>query len=162
MHSSPLLIYLPLSHYLRQWLVHALGHPVHFPKGSYEHALLARHLQRVPPGACVQLWGEGMVAVAVPRLRGKPAESYNYLSRRGRVLLVDAVTQLFLLDMWSGLAPAIGRPSLGEAIENWCRSRGITPEHREAVRRRFYRIRQHYAEQGILLGRTYRKRKSVT
>lgn len=151
-----LLIYLPLSPYLREWAVHALGSPVRFPRGSYEHALLGRHLSRPPRGADPQLPRPDAVAVEVPVLRGKPMEVYNYLPRAGRSLLREAVLRLFVIDLWSSLSWAILRPSLGEAIEEWCRSRGIAPEHREAVRRRFYRIRSRYNDMGLTIGRRYR------
>lgn len=153
----PLLIYLPLTGYLREWLIYRLGSPVSFPHGSYENAVIARHITRLPPHTAPQLCAPDCLPITVPSLLGKPPHLYNYFPRRGQAALTEAINTLFTLDLWHSLAPKLTTPHLNESIEQWCKSRHIAPQYREAVRQRFYRIRQAYAARGIILGKKYKE-----
>lgn len=153
-----ILVYIHLDGYLREWLTNQLGDPVVFPNFSYENALLARHITRIPPGASPQLRGEGDVAIAVPVIQGKPPTVYNYFGRRGRYALLCAIDILFRMDMWHSLAPYITSGSINASIEQWCVQRGISLDNREAVRQRFYRIRKYYGQCGIILRKKYREK----
>lgn len=153
-----LLIYLPLTGYLRQWLTHQMGMPVVFPRASYENAVIARYISPLPAGYAPQLCRPGDVPIVVPQLHGKPADRYNYFGRRGVAALTEAVNTLFTLDLWHGVSSLISTSQLNEGIEEWCIARGIELDYREAVRQRFYRIRQNYAKHGVLLGRKNHKR----
>lgn len=152
-----LLIYLPLPSYLRQWAVSRFGDPLRFPRSSYENALLARHLSRLPPGHAPARRGAGEAAVAVPQIGGKPAGTFCHLPRRGRAELCGALSALFTIDLWQSLAPLIGTRGMERAVDAWCASRGIALDFREAVRQRFYRMRRDYARDGVAAGRRYRK-----
>lgn len=155
-----LTVYVPMPAYMRQWLRSRFGCPARFPAGSYENAILARHLTRPPRGAAPQLPSPLAAPVAAPSVRGKPAATHNYLPRRGMALLAASVSTLFTLDLWGGCVCLLASESaaIGEGLEEWCRSRSITPENREAVRQRFYRLRLSYARRGVILGKRYRKK----
>lgn len=153
-----LLIYIPLTGYLRQWLIGRMGSPVSFPRGSYENAVIARHLSRLPKGLAPHLCGPDDVPVCVPVVHGKPPEVFNYFGRRGVAELTEAILTLFTLDMWHGIAPLLTSARLNDGINDWCKARGISLDNREAVRQRFYRIRKAYGERGIILGKKYGKK----
>lgn len=153
-----LLIYVPLTGYLRQWLTGRLGIPVSFPHGSYENAVIARHIARLPKGYAPQMCGRDDVPVVVPAIHGKPPEAYNYFGRRGVAELTEAIATLFTLDLWHGVAPLLTSSALNEGIDKWCAGCGITLDNREAVRQKFYRIRKAYAQHGIILGKKYKKK----
>ena len=152
-----LIIYLDLSGYLREWLIHTMGTPVEFPHHSAENAILARRIGRLPRGVRPDLYRPDAVPVVVPSIRYKPSTEWNYLGRRGRVELTDAIDNLFCIDMWQCLSPQIGSGNLTRCIYEWCCERGITMDNVEAVRQRFYRIRNNYAKYHIILVKKYKK-----
>lgn len=156
-YKDRVLIYIPMAGYLRQWLVGQLGIPVRFPKGSYENAVIARHISRLPPDGSPQLGGPDDVPVVVPAIHGKPMETYNYFGRRGAAALREAVANLFTLDLWHGVAPRLASSGLNEALDGWCAKKGIDLDSREAVRQKFYRMRKAYRRHGIILGERYNK-----
>jgi len=160
MSANPLLIYIPLTGYLRQWLTHALGDPVVFPSHSYENAIIARALSPLPAGRAPQLRQPDTVAIACPSVLGKPIDRYNYFGRRGCAALTEAINTLFTLDLWYGISPLLTTRRLNESIDAWGKSHGISIDYYDAVRKRFYRMRQRYAEHGIIVSRAT-KRKSL-
>ena len=149
--------------YLADWLVHHFGRPVRFPNHSPENVLLHRLLSVRPRGlsddaAADDAAGEAVPLVLTDSSRRKP-EHYNYLGRRGRAVLRTALTDLFLLHLWTECAGLLyTRRGLNAAIEAWCRANGIRPEAREAVRQKFYRVRRHYARHGIIVSKFYGKK----
>lgn len=173
-----LIIRLPLPPYLCQWLASRMGTPARFPNGSFENAILARHLAKAPRPLPSQSFlsinsiksnktneekaSASLARIAVPVVRGKPPSLFRHLPRRGREELRAAILTLFTLDLWNSCVPLLASRdvSLTDGLDEWCRSRSITPENREAVRQRFYRLRRAYAERGVILGRRYKKKKS--
>lgn len=152
-----LCIYLRLPGYLREWLAATLGTPVVFPPHSAENAIIARHIGRLPRGMQPDLYEEGDIAIAVPTIRYKPVTEYNHLGRRGRVELSDAIDMLFCIDMWNNLSPYLASGNINGRIDDWCQERGISMDNTEAVRQRFYRLRNNYAQYNIILGKKYKK-----
>lgn len=146
-------IQIPLSGYLRDWVVHQYGVPVQFPPRSYENAILARYLtKRAPLQPSVQ---DG-VLIGLPQVRGKDAVCYCSISAIGIAALQDAIDVIFRLDMWHSLAPLLTQGNINVRIREWCISRGISDDHVEAVRQKFYRARKDYAKCGIILGKQYK------
>lgn len=145
-----------LSAYLSEWLTRRYGSPATFPKGSYENAIMARSLMRPPHGTPRPLTDrealrQGLTLISAPAVHGKPHETHYHLPKAARQRLARAVSMLFTIDLWESLAPAVARrKGIENAIEQWARSRGIRPEHREAVRRRLYRMRLRYQGGGKL------------
>lgn len=152
-----LLIYLPLTGYLRQWTLHQLGSPVRFPRASYENAVIARYLSPLPTGHAPQVGGEDKVPIVAPTIHGKPPERYNYFGRRGVAALTEAINTLFTIDLWNGLAAYITAAQLTARVDDWSKSRGISIDHHDAVRKRFLRLRQSYTQRGVILSRRYNK-----
>ena len=151
-------VFLPVAGYLREWLTSRFGNPVRLPARSYEQEVLRRCVSRTPKG-----WmplpqdGQG-VAVVLPDDDMRRPETYCYLGRRGADKLRAALTALFSIDLWQGMqVELLRRGGLNAVIEEWCRERGISPQHREAVRQRFYRMRCNYAAFGVAVGKKYRK-----
>lgn len=154
-----IVVHLPLPPYMRQWLTRRLGLPVRFPPRSHENLLLHRVLTRRPQGAPIEPEGPDTVPVVIPDSAIKRPEYYNYLGRRGRSEMLQAVEHLFRLHLWSECAGLIGSSrELNRGIDEWCRANGIGIDAREAVRQKFYRMRRDYMQYGIVLGRKYSKK----
>lgn len=143
-----------LELYLKEWLETAMGRPVRFPSKSYENALLHRFLVR---GGQNRLVDDNVLLVITDCHYRKP-ETYNCLGRDGRRAMAAAIDALFRIDLWSGCAGLVGsKGNLNNGIEEWCRRKGISPQNREAVRQKFYRMRKAYQERGIIIGKIYGK-----
>lgn len=154
-----IVVHLPLPAYLRAWLTHTLGDPVRFPARSYENLLLHRLLTRRPPLAPIEEPRQDTVALVIPDNAVKRPEYYNYLGRRGRAEMTQAVERLFRLHLWSDCSALLGASGeLNRGIDEWCRTYGIGLDAREAVRQKFYRMRRDYRRYGIVLGKKYAKK----
>ena len=155
---SKFLIYLHLEPYLHQWLTHSLGNPVEFPAKSNENAVIRRFLQTKPTDALPDLYAEGMTAVCIPDSKAKPVQHYNHCGAKGKKALAEAIEDLFRINLWSELAPLVcreerGGGGLNKLIVSWCEAHGISDDHTEAVRQKFYRMRKAYAKYGVFLGK---------
>lgn len=160
---SKFLIYLKLEPYLHQWLVHSLGNPVVFPAKSNENAIIRRFLQTKPMDAMPDLYAEGLTAVCIPDSKAKPVQFYNYCPPKGKAAIVEAIEDLFRINLWEELLPlsysaertACG---LGQMIASWCEAHGIDDDYTEAVRQKYYRMRKAYAKNGMFLGKLRKNR----
>lgn len=152
------LLTLPISGYLREWLVHAFGMPARFPARSFENAIICRGLVKPPAHQAVtpSRATEDAVHIVAPVCHGKPFASYNILSRKAQSELIEAIEILFRLDLYHSLMPQLAKPGINDAIDGWCKSRGISLQFREGVRQKFYRIRKDYRSCGIFLGKKYK------
>lgn len=151
-------IYLPLPPYLRQWLTTAFGLPVRFPPRSYENLLLQRATCRGKGTQTLSHRPEGSVPIVIPDNGRRRPEYYYRLSRHGRQHLSSAIDGLFRLNLWSECCGLCNRRGeLNESLDNWCRDHGISVEHRDTVRKKFYRMRLDYERYGIILGKKYKK-----
>ena len=146
-------ILIPISGYLRDWVVYQYGEPVRFPARSYENAVLSRYLSKRAP---LQSSPQDGVLIELPQVRGKDAVCYCTISAVGISALIEAIDVIFRLDMWHSLASLLTQGSINDGIRDWCLSRGISDEHVEAVRQKFYRARKEYAKNGIILGKRYK------
>lgn len=152
-------IYLQVESYMGAWLRSTLGNPVRFPKKSSENALLSRIVTTRPDDAPPEVRTEDSVAIVLPDNAERRPEFYNYLGRRARSKLLNAIDCLFRLHLWSECAPLIAaRGELNKGIDEWCARHGIALDHREAVRQKFYRMRKSYNDHGIVLGKKYNKK----
>lgn len=151
-------IYIHLKGYLSEWLVNRFGFPVKFPPRSWENIIIARNLAKktlaTPELPSVT---DGLVPVVVPSVSGKVFTLYNHLPQRAEEELLAAIESLFRLDMYYSLIWRVTSNNINDHVEEWCCSRGIIPDHREAVRQKFYRIRRDYEKNGVILRKKYIK-----
>ncbi len=150
---SQFVIYLKLKPYLAEWLVHSLGVPVCFPHCSNENAIIRTFLQKQPPGK-VEKQTDGMVAIVIPDSKAKPVSTYNYLGEHGKKALAEAIEDLFIQNLWaelSQLALSSNGKGVNGFIAAWCELHGISLDHVETVRQRYYRLRRSYTDKGIEL-----------
>lgn len=154
-----IVVHVKVERYIKQWLEHSLGNPVRFPSRSYESELLRRSLRKRPrTSSPVAVIDPCSVAVVIPDDDYKRPEYYNYLGFHGQRALQSAIDGLFRLSLWSECAPLIhSSRELNRGIDAWCGAHGIELDCREAVRQKFYRIRQSYRQKGVILGKIYRK-----
>ena len=150
-----ILVYIKVSRYIQTWLASTLGNPVRFPAGSYENAVLHHALRRRPSGMPPELPAVGMVGIVIPDSSARRPEFYNYLGRRGQRMMQEAIEHLFRMHLWSDCRHLIGTSLLEAGLDEWCKRHGIAIENREAVRKKFYRMRKAYLRYGVILGKKY-------
>lgn len=159
LYMSQFLIYVPLEKHLSEWLTHHLGDPVAFPAYSNENAVIRAFLQKLPPGKEPELNDGTMTAIVIPDSSAKPPETYNYIGRKAKKAIREAIRDLFLRALWSDISPleksAVG---LNALIAAWCESHGIGVDRIEAVRQCYYRVRQSYARKDINLRKSSKPR----
>lgn len=153
-----IVVHIKVSRYVKMWLEATLGNPVRFPAHSYENALLHHYLRRRPSGEVPEGASADAVAVVIPDCSVRRPEFYNYLGRRGQGVMREAIDHLFRMHLWSDCRRYVGTKQLERSLDDWCRRYGIGVDSREAVRKKFYRMRQVYARHGIILGKKYTKR----
>ena len=143
---------LPLPPYLRLWCLSRYGSPLRFPRRSIEADVLRRGLSRLPRGESPMRAGASSVEIHLPDDGLRRPDVWFHLPRRARVTLRGTLRQLMLTDLWNSLGDAsLAGTGVTEAVEQWCASRGIPPQHREAVRQMFYRLRRSLTERGIVV-----------
>ena len=155
-----LTITLHVEPYLQEWAYHRFGRPVRLPRGSYEQLLLKRSLQKPPrlPLHDAPLAHQPSrrlpLQIVLPDNAMRRPEYYNYLPRRARLQLIHALEDLFRLHLFSSCRHLIHqRGALLRGLDAWCQEEGISIDHREGVRQKFYRMRRAYEASGIILGR---------
>lgn len=159
---SQFVIYLELKPYIKEWLINSLGNPVTFPSHSNENAVIRTFIQRRPADAPVETNNDNsLTAVHIPDSKAKPAEYYNYLANSGKRAVIEAVEDLFLQNLWDELA-TLAHMNNGKGVNThiaaWCEMHGISLDHVETVRQKYFRIRKAYTEKGIDLRNFLRKK----
>lgn len=142
--------------YLRQWLLTRFGSPVRFPPRSAENALLRTLLSRPPAVRELDETKGELIRIVLPDRRLRKPEHYHYLSRRARATFISHIDDLFRLQLWRDMTPALlGQVGLCKALECWCRTNGISVDGFDAVCKKFYRMRREYAQCGIVLSKSH-------
>lgn len=159
---SQFFIYLKLKPYLKDWLVYSLGNPVRFPDHSNENSVIRTFLQKWPPDVPVDVMNDDYTAICIPTSKAKPAEYYNYLSAAGKKAVAEAIEDLFRQNLWSELAQltlANNGRGVNTHIAAWCDMHGISLDHIETVRQKYFRMRKAYTDRGIDLRNFLREKK---
>ena len=143
-------LYLELPTYLHQWLLHEFGDEhgiVHLPRGCAEHDVLELCLKKWPPREPVETMGPGKTPIAIPDLKSRPWEHYNYLNAHGKKLLIHVIHVRFRVQLWHDLS-AFNKLHLPitDSIYDWMEAHGIEPEEKswEAIRQIYFRQRKRY------------------
>ena len=156
---SKFVVYVPLPKYLSEWLVSRLGNPVVFPASSPQNAVIRTFINRPPKDYVPETGSESTPAIAIPDSVSKPANTFFYMTRKGKEAVAEACKDLFLRALWTDLSPLIESPvGLNSLIAAWCESNGIGLDRVETVRQCFYRIRKDYARNGVNLRKSSRKK----
>lgn len=145
-------IFLSLDPYLAEWFVNDCGgeQPCVLTKGSIESKVLEVYLQRLPHAVQPQLSaGPGEIAIAIPAIRHRPAETYNYLPKRARAALITCIRNRFDIALWNDLHNfgKIGRRQ-DELIYAWMEKHNIAPTEANwnAIAKRYQRQRDLYLD----------------
>ena len=156
---SQFCIYVKLQPFVSQFLTHSLGNPVTFPAQSVENSTIHHFIDRLPEGKLPDTASDNLTAIRIPDSKTKPAETYNYLSPRGKDAIIECCELLFNRDMWTELGDmsAIGCKTM-TAIYAWCEKHGISIEYADTIRQRYYRMRDSYKKKGIDLMKKNRNR----
>ena len=149
-------ILLPLHGYLKEWLYNKFGNPVRFPKYSYQHAILATFLRPLPKYADNNLVDKDGVRIYIPNLENKQWQTYNYLCHEGESKLMESIEYLFRVDLLE-LFYTIHQTGIRQRLNDWCKSRDISFDNREAIRQKMYRMHHRYERNNIVIGTRYNK-----
>lgn len=156
---SQFVIYVSLPKYLSEWLTTKLGNPVVFPPSSPQNAIIRAFTMQLPPGQTPELADEGKVAIVIPDSVSKPPMKFNHMTRTGKEAVAEACKDLFIRALWADLSPLVDSPvGLNKLIAAWCETNGIGIDRVETVRQCFYRIRRDFAQSGINLRNSSRKK----
>lgn len=156
--------YINLPDYLKEWAVNRWGNPIRFPSGSVENSVIRNLLQKLPKGVEPVLPSDGAVAVVLPNSKHKPLETFNYISVEGRDAIAAMVHDLLSVQLWNDMrrylfsADEVQDPRrnpmgkiAGELkanvgvmniIRNWCRVNGISIDHDNTIKQKWYRQRK--------------------
>lgn len=159
---SQFCIYVKLKPYLAEWLINSLGEPVRFPDNSNENAVIRTFIRQLPPGTVPEVKEEGDIAIAIPDSRAKPPMRYNYMGERGKKALKETIEDLFIQNLWTEmghLALASTGKGVNSHIAAWCEMHGISLDHVETVRQKYFRLRKAYTENNIELRNFSREKK---
>ena len=85
----------------------------------------------------------------------------NANARQSKVAVIEAIEDLFLQNLWDELA-TLAHMNNGKGVNShiaaWCEMHGISLDHVETVRQKYFRIRKAYTEKGIDLRNFLRKK----
>ena len=130
--------------YLWQYVRRNFGEFAAFPRGSFVNYILHRLLTKRPPNAEPRRAPSAPILhIVIPDCRFKKPEYYNYLTPRAEIKIRKALFETFDLDMWRSLQRLIRQGMrIEHAVHHWCEQVGLDIAGREAVRKRFYRMRK--------------------
>lgn len=152
-------LYLKVKPFVKQWLIHHYdGEPIEFPSQSVENATIRRFIQRLPKDKLPEPQKENEVAILIPDSKAKPAQYFNYMGVLGKEALEEVIEDLFKRALWNDLGTLEdqyereGKPfKLLKMIRAWMEMNGISIDHEDTVKQRYFRIREAYRNRGINL-----------
>lgn len=151
---SKFFIYLKVPEYLKQYLENSLGDPVLLPDGSPERIIVERFIQKKSDTDIPDTENDSNLRVQIPPMRGKPPEYWNYFSEEAKNCLIESFEAMFTMNMWKDLNNInniLANSTLTNLIYAWLRKNGMSIDHWEMVRQRYYRYRKRYKKKGISL-----------
>ncbi len=147
---SPMLVYIQIPAYLRQWVLHDFGDNegvVRFPRGSAENDVLEYTITCQPKDEPPQLRQEGDLAIEVPDFKSKPQPYYCYINKKAKEMLAHIIYVRFRMQLWQDLN-SIERLQcpITDMIYEWMDRHGIDddPKNWETIRQIFFRQRKQY------------------
>jgi len=159
---SKFVIYLKLKPFIAQWLVHHFGSPVTFPPQSVGNRRITAVLLRRPADVPPEMSGPGLTPVAIPYSKQKDPEGWNYVTPRGKRIIIEYIEALFADNLYAEFREMCDEDSkLQTAAYAWCEMHGISIDYADTIRQRFYRERCRLNAKGVDLRRKKRKRTAV-
>lgn len=156
---SQSVIYLKLKPFIRQYLVHAFGDPVRFDDHSVTNARIISVLQRKPGYHCPDTPADDLTAVCIPYSKQKDPAAFNFVSSKGKTLIIEHIEAVFLMNLWNEMSQMCGDDTkLQTAAYAWCEMHGIDLDYADTIRMRYYREKKKLLEHGIDL----RSKKRIT
>ena len=97
------------------------------------------------------------VAICIPYSQSKKPESYNYLSKPGKLAIAEAINDLFSMQMFEDLTSvAVRNVPVKYLIEDWMYKNGIKDDNYDNLKQKFTRIKDSYRKHGINISRGYK------
>lgn len=143
---SDICVYLQVEPYLAEWIKASHGDPVDMLKDSPESRLLKLFLEKQPAGVLPDNPADFNLAIKIPWYKEKDPRVYFYLSEKAKELIAECYQTLFIQNMWRELGNLHEcNCSLTSLIYAWLDKHGISEEHWETIRQKYYRIRKKYS-----------------
>lgn len=157
---SEFVLYLKLKPFIRQYLINSFGDPVRFDDHSVTNARIVSVLQRRPVNCTPDTAAEGLTAICIPYSKQKDPASFNYVSNSGKKLIEEHIEAIFRTNLWNEMSQMCSDDTkLQSAAYAWCEMHGISIEHADTIRMRYYREKVRFNKHGIDLRCKKRKRK---
>ena len=150
---SDYLVHINVAPYVAEFMYHHFGNPVRLVKDSPEARLLKTYLERMPEGARPDVGVGNNLRIAVPWFKEKDPRVYCWLSPMSKAALGECFESVFLRNMWVELLqmPEV-RCRISTMIYAYMERHGISEEHWECIRQKYYRLRkQYFKEKGVKL-----------
>ncbi len=160
---SNFVIYLSLKPYIRQYFVSKYGIPIKFEAQSIFNDRLVTLLQKRPKDAEPEVAGPDLTPICIPYSRQKDPESWNYISKYGKQILINFLESVVNLDLWKHMNDLCADDSqIQLAACDWCSRNGIDISYADTFRMRFYRKRKLMMKKNIDLRLKRRNRSGKT
>lgn len=139
-------IYLKVEPYLAEWMKASHGNPVQMVKDSPESRLVKLFLEKQPIDIPIDNPNDFNIAIEIPWYKEKDPRVYFYLTERSKAMIAECYQTLFVQNMWRELGQLQEcNCSLTAIIYAWLDKHGISEEHWETIRQKYYRMRKRYA-----------------
>lgn len=154
---SDFTIFIKLPAYEIDWCEHHFGRPCQFPAQSNVNNVIRHFLRLRPADAIPEEKKDDELSICIPFSQSKKPESYNFLSRPGKLAIAEAINDLFSMHMWEDLtSTAVRNVPVKYLIEDWMQKNGIKEDRYDNLKQKFTRIKDSYRECGINVSRGYK------
>ena len=154
---SDFTIFIKLPAYEKEWCEHHFGRPCQFPAQSNVNNVIRHFLRLRPSDALPEEKMDDEVAICIPYSQSKKPESYNYLSKPGKLAIAEAINDLFSMQMFEDLTSvAVRNVPVKYLIEDWMYKNGIKDDNYDNLKQKFTRIKDSYRKHGINISRGYK------
>ncbi len=141
-------IYLNVEPYLAEWIKNSHGDPVEMVKDSPESRLLKLFLDKQPADVPVDNPADFNLAIKIPWYKEKDSRVYFYMKPKAKAMIVECYETLFLQNLWTELGSVQTlNCSITQLIYAWLERHGMSEEHWETIRQKYYRLRKRYSQE---------------
>lgn len=154
---SDFTIYIKLPAYEREWCISHFGNPARFPAQSNINSVIRHYLKERPADIVPIVQQDDELAICIPASQAKPPSKFNYVTIPGKKGIAEAINDLFSKHIWEDLMnEAVRDQPMTYLLEDWMTTNGISYDHFQNLKQKFYRIMDSYRKCGVNVSRGYK------